>query len=84
MDIAKLAVKNGYNSLSERQKFILCSHLTKKCSGHAGPGGFHNECVQELSGESLLDAYRENDDIECLQCKSCSNKSGSKKYNYCQ
>lgn len=69
--IAKRAVDKGYDSLSEPQKAVLSSHLTKHCSGHTNPGGYDNECDKELSGDELLNAYEQCDDPECLQCESC-------------
>ena len=71
LGIARLAVDNGYNHLTDRQKNVLASHLTKRCTGHTDPGGHHNDCNRELSGENLLNAYEQCDDPDALQCESC-------------
>lgn len=69
--IAQRAVGNGYDSLTEKQQDVLNEHLTQYCSGHTDPGGHHNDCDKELSGDELLNAYEQCDDTESLQCESC-------------
>ena len=69
--IAKLAVDKGYENLTQKQKAVINPQLTKHCSGHTDPGGYHNSYHRELSGEELLAAYEQCDDTESLKCESC-------------
>lgn len=46
------------------------------CSGHTDPGGYHNDCSRELSGDELLNAYEQCGDPDCLQCESCIAEAG--------
>ncbi|MEZ2894452.1 hypothetical protein [Providencia rettgeri] len=74
--IAKLAVDNGFASLTPNQQNVIESFLTQSCSGITDPGGYHNECEQILMGEELLEAYELCDDSESLECESCRGESG--------
>jgi len=69
--VAKAAIANGYDSLSEKQKYVLRPYLKARCSGVVDPGGNHNECQATLEGEALLEAYRVCDDTESLNCENC-------------
>ena len=74
--IAKLAVTQGFSTLSVKQKAILDPYLSKKCSGVTDPGGYHNECSSNLEDKALLDAYSRCDDTESLICENCDNEEG--------
>lgn len=74
--IAKLAVAQGFDTLSAKQKEVLEPYLSQTCSGITDPGGHHNDCSTELQDEALLDAYHRCDDIECLICESCDSEQG--------
>lgn len=82
--IAQLAIDKGYDSLTEKQQDVLSEHLTKYCSGHTNPGGYHNDCDKELSGERLLNAYEQYDDPECLQCESCLSEASDEQRRWDQ
>jgi hypothetical protein len=74
--IAKLAVEQGFDTLSAKQKKVLESYLSQTCSGITDPGGHHNDCSTELKDEALLDAYYRCDDTEFLVCESCNSEDG--------
>ncbi|WP_237673432.1 hypothetical protein [Vreelandella profundi] len=74
--IAKLAVSEGFSTLSLKQKAVLEPYLSSTCSGVTDPGGHHNKCTAELEGEALLDAYHRCDDAESLICDSCDSEEG--------
>lgn len=69
--IATYAVTVGFSKLSLKQKAVLEPYLSTTCSGVTDPGGHHNNCLTELKGEALLDAYQRCDDTESLVCDSC-------------
>jgi hypothetical protein len=74
--IAKLAVAKGFSTLSTKQQKVLEPYLSTVCSGVTDPGGHHNECMLQLEGEALLDAYHRCEDTECLTCESCDSEEG--------
>ena len=73
--IAQLAVDNGFNSLSDKQRAVLEPFLTQSCSGVTDPGGYHNDCSQPLTDADLLAAYELSEDSESLECESCRGES---------
>ncbi|WP_017445868.1 hypothetical protein [Gayadomonas joobiniege] len=74
--IAKRAIAEGFDALSEKQKAVLEPYLSITCSGITDPGGHHNDCAAVLEGESLLDAYHRCEDPEYLICDSCDDEEG--------
>ncbi|MEG2268163.1 MAG: hypothetical protein RSA84_12330 [Acinetobacter sp.] len=74
--IARLAVDQGFNSLSARQKHVLEPFLTQHCTGVTDPGDHHNGCNRELTDEALLEAYELSDDSQSLECESCRDERG--------
>lgn len=68
--IALRAVKEGYDTLSDAQKYVLKPFLSQPCYGYDNPAE-HIDCDRVLEGQALLDAYQDADDPECLQCESC-------------
>lgn len=71
--IAQLAVDEGFTSLSHAQKAVVTPWLSANCSGSTDPGGYHNGCSVELSGDELVEALELADDYESIQCESCRN-----------
>ena len=69
--IAKLALDEGFDTLSVAQKRVLEPFLTHGCAGVTDPGDHHNDCQFELEGDELLDAYAFCEDPEFLQCAAC-------------
>lgn len=80
--IAKRAVKQGFSTLSDKQKVVLDPYLSTTCSGVTDPGGYHNECATKLEGEALLDAYNRCDDTDCLVCENCNSEEGYYAYQW--
>jgi hypothetical protein len=74
--IAKRAVSEGFDSLSDKQKAVLEPYLSSTCSGTTDPGGHHNDCSVELTGDALLESYQRTVDTECLVCDSCNSDQG--------
>lgn len=74
--IARRAVKEGFDTLSPKQKAVLDPYLSETCSGVTDPGDHHNGCTAELKGEALLNAYNRCDDTEFLQCDDCYSEEG--------
>ncbi len=72
--IAKYVVGNGYDKLSENQKYHFdksIRHLIEnvRCEGYQGPfGEDDNECQAILDDNDLVDCYRD-DNFMCENCK---------------
>ena len=69
--LAQLAVDNGFDSLTQKQKNVLTPYLSVNCSGITDPGGHRNNCSVILEGQELLNAYELSDDSGSLMCESC-------------
>ena len=72
--IARRAVDNGWDSLSESQQAVLVPFLSHPCEGMIDPGGYHNECQQVLEDEELLNAYQNISFYDALLCQDCINE----------
>ncbi|WP_337263281.1 MULTISPECIES: hypothetical protein [unclassified Serratia (in: enterobacteria)] len=73
--LAKRAVDNGYETLSDGQKAVLKPFLTQPCEGVTDPGGYHNACTSQLSGAELLEAYEEECNFDSLLCEHCRDEA---------
>lgn len=74
-ELARKSTDTGYASLSSAQQSVLAPFLTQICCGVVNPGGHHNDCNRVLTEQILLDAYRESDDSESIQCENCIQES---------
>lgn len=82
--IAQRAVDpaHGYESLSAAQKVVLEPFLTRSCSGRTDAGGYYNECEQVLTGEDLLEAYDQSDDVESPECANCRSQAEAEQHTW--
>ena len=70
--IAQRGIDFGFDSLSDAQKRVLSPYTTMTCTGSVDPGGHHNKCDVQLSGQDLTDAIELSDDgLDGVQCESC-------------
>ncbi|MFV3405859.1 hypothetical protein ACNFIC_18200 [Pseudomonas sp. NY15463] len=69
--IAKRAIAHGYNTLTEPQKHVLSSWLTRQCDGHTDPAGELHECHVILEGEALANALENEGYYGRGMCQSC-------------
>ncbi|WP_261282141.1 hypothetical protein [Serratia fonticola] len=69
--IARLAVDNGFDTLTPRQKAVVNPFLTQPCEGVTDPGDHHNGCTVQLAGAELLEAYEEYGAYDSLHCERC-------------
>ncbi|MBA1295940.1 hypothetical protein G7025_21465 [Pseudomonas lurida] len=69
--IAQLAVGNGFDHLSELQKIVLKPYLNQSCDGVTDPGGYHNECQENLQGDELAAALGSQAYYGSLLCEKC-------------
>lgn len=73
--LARRAVDEGFDSLSEKQKAVLASHLTQCCDGVVNPGGHHNDCRTVLEGDDLASALDSQNYYDALLCPACMDES---------
>ncbi|NKI46419.1 hypothetical protein HFV06_08780 [Pseudomonas fluorescens] len=73
--IAQLALDKGYDHLTEPQKSVLKSYLTKHCEGVTNPGGHHNECLVVLDGAELATAIENEGYYGAILCENCINET---------
>lgn len=67
--IAQLAIDQGYENLSPKQKFVLEKYLSSPCQGDK----IDNICGITLTGEALEDALNEFPMYEKISCFNCRN-----------
>jgi len=69
--IAKAAIDNGYDSLSDKQKNVINHLFDQECVGVTNPGGHFNNCKAILTEEELDNALELSMSYDGLLCFSC-------------
>lgn len=69
--IARRGVDLGYDSLSAAQKHVLTPFMSHSCDGVENPGGHHNDCDTNLSGDDLESAYENQNYYDAILCPNC-------------
>lgn len=69
--IARRGLDNTYASLSQLQRNVIDPHMWLPCDGVENPGGHHNECTNQLTGEVLVTAVDDEGYYDALLCTDC-------------
>ncbi|PQL08968.1 hypothetical protein [Pantoea ananatis] len=69
--ISSYGIDHGYESLTEAQKSVINPLMTLPCDGVEDPGGYHNECTNQLADAELVQAIDDEGYYDGLLCPDC-------------
>ncbi|MEJ5861665.1 hypothetical protein [Pseudomonas farsensis] len=69
--IARRAIAEGFDTLTEPQKNVLHPWLTRQCDGHTDPAGEIHACQVVLEGKALASAIENEGYYGRGMCESC-------------